>query len=143
VTDNKRVDRGRQTQRVFADELRAQGVLHAEPVPASLPGTDVTGWPGVDVEVKATETASPATWLKQVKARAVQGVLGPRGSGPSNVDDWPVTLRWGDLKELLRAAGHLPPGAPSDPPFDAPVAVDIPASSSQPPVVPPPSAPRG
>lgn len=123
MTNNKRVDRGRDTQRIFARDLQAKGVTNAEPVPASLPGTDVTGWPAVDCEVKATEVASPTTWLKQVRARAVEGVLSlvvyrPRGSGPANVEDWPVTLRWGDLVPLLRTAGYLPPVEQSGAPIE-------------------------
>lgn len=141
MTDNKRVDRGRRAQRHVAEELRRQGVTSAEPVAASLPGTDVLGWVGVDVEVKATETASPAAWVRQVKARAPEGVLGltfyqPRGVGPASMEDWPVTLRWGDLAPLLRLAGHLPPLPASAVDGAQPVAEDIPASSSQPPAGP-------
>jgi hypothetical protein len=140
VTDNKRADRGQQSQVIFAADLRAKGVLQAESAPRSTKGSDVLGWPGVDVEVKATEVASPTAWLAQVKKRAVEGVLGltvyrPRGSGPSNVEDWPVTLRWGDLVPLLRLAGHLPP-LPADPVDVRAEAVDVPASSSQPPTPP-------
>lgn len=142
MTDRKRADRGQQSQVIFAADLRDKGVLQAESAPRSTSGSDVLGWPGTDVEVKATEAASPTTWLAQVKRRAQEGVLGlvvyrPRGSGPSNVDDWPVTLRWGDLVPLLRLAGHLPP-LPADPADPAqPDAVDVPASSSQPPTPPP------
>jgi hypothetical protein len=138
-----RGDRARQTEFAVADDLRAEGVLHAEAGPRSTRGSDVLGWPGVNVEVKATETASPGVWLEQVNRRARPGELPlvlyrPRGSGPSNIDQWPATVPWGVMKDLLRSAGHLPPLPAVRPEGAGPVPVDLPASSETPPNIPPP-----
>lgn len=94
------------TARWFAD----RGWPHAEPVGNGRPGADVTGMPGLAVEVKATAGLKPGA-LRQAAGHGgiPMVVYRPPGSGASNVADWPVTLRLADLTELLQEAGYGDP----------------------------------
>jgi hypothetical protein len=96
-----RVQRGRQSEEIVAERLRQSGLLYAERRPASLPGSDITGIPGVDIEVKATKDWSPTTWLAQQRKRASSDVLRvvvyrPQGYGADKVDLWPAVMSLGD-----------------------------------------------
>ncbi|HET7386887.1 MAG TPA: hypothetical protein VFJ19_09530 [Nocardioidaceae bacterium] len=102
--------RGADTQRHVAGYLRTHGWRFAEPVGAGSPGADITGVPGLAVEVKARRGLDLPGWLRQA-ARNAAGrvpllVVRPDGFGPATVDDWPVTLRLADAVELLHAAGY-------------------------------------
>jgi hypothetical protein len=107
-----RVSRGRATQEILANRLRFRGLVHAQSRAASLPGEDITGTPGLYIEVKATENPGPMKWTRENAAKAGAAlpfvVWRGRGQGPANVDDWVAMLRWADLEQLLSEAGYFP-----------------------------------
>lgn len=105
-----------ETQHLAADWFRRHGWAHAEAVGNGRPGADITGMPGVAVEVKATAGLKPGALKQAAGRRGVPLVIyRPPGSGPANVADWPVVLRLADVTELLRGAGFGDPPATPDP----------------------------
>jgi hypothetical protein len=110
-----RKHRGYRSQKVVADYLAANGFPYAESTGAGRQGTDVTGVLGVDFEVKARRGLVITELVKQLNARAQDGLLGvgvirPDGMGEANVHLWPAVLTLADLVALLRAAGYgMPP----------------------------------
>lgn len=103
--------RGRQSEHVVADYLRRNGFDFAEAVGAGRSGTDVTGTPGIDWEVKARRGLNLAGLLRQLDERADHGRLGVGvvrldGQGPASIETWPAVLTLADLVALLRAAGY-------------------------------------
>lgn len=109
-----RKQRGYRTQRVVAERFAANGFPHAEPVGAGRPGTDIVGLVGIDVEVKARRDLNLVGLMKQLNARAQDGVLGigvirPDGMGETTVGLWPVVMCLDDAIALLRAAGYGTP----------------------------------
>src|SRR5688572_15126478 len=113
ATATTRKRRGADTQRVVAEAWRADGWPYAEPVGAGAAGRDLTGTPGVAIEIKARAGFDPMAWLRQASRNAGPDipavVLRPNGAGPATVDDWPVIMSHGAFRALLRAAGL--PGA--------------------------------
>lgn len=105
-----RKSRGAETQRVVAGWYAERGWPFAESTGAGRPGIDITGMPGLAVEVKARRDFSPLTWLKQACGQRHRGlpfvVHRPDGMGPAALADWPVTMRLEDHTALLRAAGY-------------------------------------
>ena len=106
-----RKHRGYASQRIVADYFAANGWPYAEPVGAGRTGSDVTGMPGLDVEVKARRGLDLPALLRQLGDRADCGILGfgvlrLDGQGPASIDEWPVVLRLDDFTALLRAAGY-------------------------------------
>lgn len=107
-----RRDRGYATQRIVSEWFASQGWEYAEPVGAGRPGSDVTGMPGLDVEVKATSRFSPLAWLRQMEERRgpnaaiAFGVWRPDGYGPKHVEQWPVIVDLSTFTLLLRQAGY-------------------------------------
>jgi hypothetical protein len=105
-----RKERGRQTEKAVARWFAAHGWPYAEPVGAGRPGADVTGVPGLHVEVKARRDFSPLAWMRQaVKTRGSSlpfVVVRPDGMGEQVTGDWPVVIGLADLTELLRKAGY-------------------------------------
>jgi hypothetical protein len=74
-------------------------------------GSDVTGMPGIDIEVKARRGFDPLAAMRQQSDREAVGylsfaVLRMDGQGPAVIGSWPVVLRLDTLTELLRAAGY-------------------------------------
>lgn len=105
-----RKHRGYQSQRIVADYLAAHGFPYAEPVGAGRDGSDVTGCPGLDIEVKARRGFNPAAAMKQQAERAEPtllpfAVLRLDGQGPGAIEDWPVVIRLGAFVQILREAG--------------------------------------
>lgn len=97
-----RVTRGRQTEEMVARFLREAGLQYAERRPASLPGSDVMGLPGVDIEVKARNDWTPTTWLAQQRKRTNDDdlrlvVYRPDGYGEAKIRLWPVVMSFGDF----------------------------------------------
>jgi len=118
VTDARK-RRGRQSEHVVADYLRRNGFDFAEAVGAGRPGTDVTGTPGIDWEVKARRGLNLAGLLRQLDERADQerlgvGVVRLDGQGPASIETWAAVLTLADLVALLRAAGYGTPLARPD-----------------------------
>jgi len=106
-----RKQRGRESEEIVAAYLRDHGFPHAERRPASLPGSDITGLVGMDVEVKARRGLDLGALMRQQEARCGAGTLAwavvrPDGAGPATVARWPVVLPLAAMVDLLRAAGH-------------------------------------
>lgn len=106
-----RKHRGYATQRIAAEWFQRNGFPYAEPVGAGRPGSDITGMPGVDIEVKARRGFDPAAAMRQQEDRAARGdvafaLLRLDGQGPAAIGAWPVVIRLDQFTELLRAAGH-------------------------------------
>jgi hypothetical protein len=105
-----RKQRGHETEHLAADWFAAKGWPHAEAVGAGRPGTDVTGMPGLTVEVKARRGWNVTTWLKQHRHNGTGPitfvVVRPDGYGPAQIADWPVTIRLEEFTQLLRNAGY-------------------------------------
>lgn len=106
-----RKHRGYRSQKVVADFLEANGFPYAEPTGAGRQGTDILGTPGIDWEVKARRGLVITELVRQLDARAQDGLLGvgvirPDGMGEANVHMWPAVLTLADVVALLRAAGY-------------------------------------
>jgi hypothetical protein len=109
-----RKHRGYRSQRVVAERFADNGFPHAEPVGAGRAGSDIVGLVGIDVEVKARRDLNLVGLMKQLDARAKDGVLGigvvrPDGMGETSVGMWPAVMCLDDLIALLRAAGYGSP----------------------------------
>jgi hypothetical protein len=109
-----RKHRGYASQRIVSDWFTVNGWLYAEPVGAGRPGSDITGMPGIDIEVKARRGFDPLAAMRQQEDRASRGdlafaVLRMDGQGPAVIGSWPVVIRLDTLTELLRAAGYGDP----------------------------------
>jgi len=109
-----RKHRGYRSQRVVAERFADNGFPHAEPVGAGRAGSDIVGLVGIDVEVKARRDLNLVGLMKQLDARAKDGVLGigvvrPDGMGETSVGMWPAVMSLDDLIALLRAAGYGSP----------------------------------
>ena len=103
-----RKSRGRETERLVADRLRAIWP-HAYATAPGAPGPDINETPGYAVEVKARRGLNLPEWMRQASrhSQAYGGVpllvVRLDGQGPSNVDDWPVVMRLADFIDLERA----------------------------------------
>lgn len=111
----KRRERAHATETTVSAWFQARGWPHAEPVGAGRAGTDVTGMPGLVVEVKARRDFRPVEWLKQhVTTPSVATsqkplpfvVWRPDGMGPAAVGSWGVMMRLDDFTALLKEAGY-------------------------------------
>lgn len=113
--------RGRDTERHVATFLTGHGFPYAKPTGAGRSGCDVTGTPGVALEVKARAAFHPLEWLKQAAGRPGLPIVVVRcnGQGP-DAGQYAALLRFDQLVGLLREAGY---GSPTASTFDLP-AVD-------------------
>ena len=114
TTSTTRRRRGAETQRIVAETWRGDGWPYAEPVGAGAPGRDLTGTPGIAVEIKGRRDLDLTAFLRQAKSHCRDGevpvcVVRPDGYGPATVDDWPVILPHSVLRRLLRRAGYGEP----------------------------------
>lgn len=113
-TPAHRRQRGWDTQAAVAAWFRAHGWPHAESAGAGRQGADITGLPGLSVEVKARRDLDPLAWIKQAKSRPAAAsfvVFRPDGAGLAMVGQWPVLLTLEDLTGLLQDAGYGDPAA--------------------------------
>lgn len=110
ANDRARVQRGRQSEELVAARFRDVLQLECERRPASLPGSDVMGIPGMDIEVKARRGLDLPGWLRQQAKRlepCQSGLLvvRPDGAGPATVGSWAAVMTldgWMDMYgELL------------------------------------------
>ena len=106
-----RKHRGYESQRIVARWFADHGWPFAEPVGAGRGGTDITGMPGLDVEVKARRGLDLPALLRQLEDRAAHGNLGfgilrLDGQGPASIASWPVVVTLADFTALLTAAGY-------------------------------------
>ena len=105
-----RKQRGYDSQRIVADYLR-EWWPYAEPVGAGRPGSDITGCPGLDIEVKARRGFDPLAAIRQLREREAPfvtafAVLRVDGQGEKSIADWPVVMPLGAFVELLQDAGY-------------------------------------
>lgn len=102
-----RKHRGNATQTHVARWFAAHGWPFAESTGAGRTGSDITGVPGLAIEVKARRGFSPLAWIRQ--ASASKGlpfvVFRCDGQGPASVGEWPVLLTLAELTQLLQLAG--------------------------------------
>ena len=116
-----RRQRAHDSETAVAGWFKANGWPHAEPVGAGRGGSDVTGMPGLVVEVKARRDFRPVEWLKQhaltqvtigpedggLRAMPLPFVVWrPDGMGPVSLGSWGVMMRLDDFTVLLREAGY-------------------------------------
>ena len=109
-----RKHRGFNSQRIVADWFSVNGWTYAEPVGAGRAGSDITGMPGIDIEVKARRGFDPLAAMRQQEERAAFidiafAILRMDGQGPAVIGGWPVVIRLDQFTELLRAAGYGEP----------------------------------
>lgn len=119
ATQATRKARGAETQRIVANAWKLDGWAYVEPIGAGAPGRDLTGTPGVGVEIKARADLDLTGWLRQTTRNAGLDVpvliVRPNGYGPTTVDDWPGITTHGWIRRLLRMAGYGEPYGPQDP----------------------------
>lgn len=106
--------RGYASQRIVAEYMASNGWPFAESTGAGRSGTDVTGVPGIDVEVKARRNLNLTALISQMLERRVPGVfpmavVRPDGAGPTTVGQWPAVVPLSDLLDLLHEAGYGEP----------------------------------
>ena len=108
-----RKHRGYATQRIVADWLRAHGWPYAESTGAGRNGADLTGTPGIAVEVKGRRGFDPLAALRQAEdnadGRLPFVVLRMDGQGPASIAEWPVVIRLDHFTQLLTDAGYGDP----------------------------------
>ncbi len=109
-----RKHRGYQSQRIAAEWFQRNGFPYAESTGAGRSGSDITGMPGLDIEVKARTGFSPLAAMRQQEDRAARGdlafaLLRMDGQGPAVIGAWPVVIRLDTFTQLLRAAGYGDP----------------------------------
>ena len=102
---NSRVARGRRTQAVVAEFLRAHGYPNAEPVAAFLNGKDIVNTPGLSIEVKATSAVPILGAVRQAVNNADTGdiplvVWRPNGYGETRVGEWIIATQLQHLPTL-------------------------------------------
>lgn len=101
-----------ETQHKVAEWFRGHGWLFAEPVGNGRAGVDITGTPGLSIEVKAVgDERRPVMMLKQAAQRpGIPLVIHrPPGFGPATIGEWVVYMQLKDATWLLRAAGFGEP----------------------------------
>lgn len=113
MASQSRKHRGYRSQAVVADWFKNHGWPHAESAGAGRSGNDVTGVPGLRIEVKARRGFDPLAWLRQVRAGAEEWrngvpfvVFRCDGQGETTVGEWGVLVRLDDFTSLLKEAGY-------------------------------------
>lgn len=106
-----RKHRGYASQRIVADYLKQHGFPFAESTGAGRQGSDITGTPCIDWEIKARADFNPSAVIKQLSARnqdgtLALGVLRLNGQGESTVEQWVGIIPLGALVQLLNEAGY-------------------------------------
>jgi hypothetical protein len=109
VSQNRKY-RGYDTERLVSRYLR-QWWPFALPAGAGRSGSDVTGVPYIDFEVKARASFQPKQWIDQVSKRAETSgglpVVVCRLNGQrAEVGNYLAFLRFSDLVDLLVKAGY-------------------------------------
>ena len=105
-----RKHRGYATQAIVARYLASHGFPYALSAGAGREGSDITGTPGIDWEIKARSKFDPAGTIKQLMARGGTdlpiAVMRLNGQGKANVGSFCVVMRLDELVLLLRKAGY-------------------------------------
>lgn len=114
-----RKHRGYKSQDLVAKYFAANGWPYAQSTGAGRPGVDVTGVPGLAVEVKARRGFNLVGFLRQATSERRHGlplvVVRPDGFGPARIGEWAMILTLADGTALLRAAGYGSPGQGDQP----------------------------
>ena len=107
--------KGRMVENAAVEWLRAQGWVNAERrrLNGTLDQGDITGIPGICIEIKSAAAWRPVQWLRETtvetgNANADIGFCMARPKGGTNVDDWVVMLTPATLLKLLEQAGWKP-----------------------------------
>lgn len=110
--------KGRETENLFVAYMqRVAGLVHLERrrLKGGKDEGDVTGWPGVVVEVKSGASLSIPQWLRELDVEIVNAHADPvpsflvvRPKSKRDPAGWWVIRRLPNDIELLRAAGYLP-----------------------------------
>lgn len=111
MTSQHRKHRGYKTQSLLAEYLRTRGWQFAESTGAGRQGSDITGTPAIDWEVKARADFNPQAALKQMADRSKDGVLSvavlrPNGYGEARIGEWAFVVPLSVGIKLLRDAGY-------------------------------------
>ena len=104
--------KGRETEQRLVRYLREHGVPYAERrrLTGSADQGDITGWPGVCVEVKSGARLAIGTWLAELavekaNAKAKVGFVVVRPKGLPDPVGWYVLLPLPDMMALMEEAG--------------------------------------
>lgn len=111
MANQGRKHRGYKSQDILAGYLVSTNLFpYALSAGAGRTGSDVTGTPGIDWEVKARKDFNPSAVMKQLKDRDNGnlgiGVLRLNGQGEKNIGDWVCLMRLEDVINLLIKAGY-------------------------------------
>lgn len=111
MTSQHRKHRGYKSQAIVADYLKSHGWLFAESTGAGRQGSDITGTPCIDWEVKARADFNPQAALKQLAERSQNGtvsvaVLRPNGYGEARIGEWAAVVPLSVMVQLLKEAGY-------------------------------------
>ena len=111
---SSRVARGRKTQNLVAEWFRAHGWLNAKAIEAFLPGCDVTGVPGLSIEVKATTKGDLLAALRQAETNAIECqtpvvIWRPNGYGEQRQHEWVVAMTLQHFTALYQRTQHEKP----------------------------------
>ena len=114
MPSQSRKHRGYKTQDLVAQWFAARGWPYAQSTGAGRSGNDVTGLPGIGIEIKARTGFEPLAWLRQAKAGAREGeipaaVFRCNGQGEASVADFGVLVTLATFTDLLRRAGYGEP----------------------------------
>lgn len=105
-----RKHRGYKTQDLVAKYLASHGFPYAMSAGAGREGSDITGTPGIDWEVKARTKFDPMGTMKQQANRVSDelpiAVMRLNGQGENSVGSFCVVMRFDELVLLLRKAGY-------------------------------------
>lgn len=104
-----RVHRGYKTERNVADYLVAHGWPFAL-TQGGKAGTDITGTPGLSIEVKARSGFEPLAWVRQAQKREGLpfAVMRCNGQG-DDAANYIALITFADLVDLLVKAGYNAP----------------------------------
>ena len=111
MASQSRKHRGLRTQLLTANYFKDNGWPFAESTGPGRSGVDVTGLPGISMEVKARADLNPMAWVRQAQQSPGLPLVcfRPNGMGETTVASWPCIVRLEDLVTLLRASGYGTP----------------------------------
>lgn len=117
MVSQSRKFRGYRSQKVAAEWFAKNGWPFAESTGAGRQGSDITGVPGLQIEVKARRDFAPLAWLRQARTGGAGlpfVVFRCDGQGEANVGEWGALISLADMTDLLRAAGYGNPPETAD-----------------------------
>lgn len=107
--------KGTTAETIVVNYLRDHGWPYAErrALMGSKDKGDVTGVPGLAVEVKSAVRICIPEWMRETETERVNAnadygllVVKPKGVGETRIADWPVLLPLSAVVELLHLAGY-------------------------------------